>query len=95
MNIGRERHASDAGQNVLERASVKEFHVPFAGIGNARNFERKLAVHRKPRADSALLPRADENFPFVKVQPLQQQHFHPAAVFGLREHAGGQHPRPI
>ena len=62
-----------------------------ARLRPVQNGERQLFGNRQFRPHARLFARLYQHFPLGKVAPLQQQHLYFAAVFGIGEHARGQH----
>ena len=95
VDIGRQRHRADAGENILEHAVEMKIDDAFARLRPVLNGEGKLFGNDKFRADFRLFAGLYQNFPLGEVAPLQKEHFHFAAVFRISEHARGQYPRVV
>ena len=91
VDIRRERHGTEAGQNILEHAVKMKAHDAFPRVRAVDDRQGQLLGDDQLGADLRLLPRADEHFPLVEVAALEQQNFDLAAVLRIgiqprREH---------
>ena len=95
VNIRRQRHRADAGENVFEHAVEMKIDDALARLRPVFYGEGKLFGNDKFGADFRLFAGFHQNFPLGEVAPLQKKHFHFAAVFRIREHARGQNLRVV
>ena len=90
MDIRRERHGADAGENILEYAVEMKIDDALARLRPVPDSEGKLLGNDELGADFRLFARLYEHFPLGEVAPLQEQNLDLAAVFRVRVHARGQ-----
>ena len=70
VDIGRERHRSHAGEDVLKRAVIHKFYDTFARIRDRYDVQREFLVDDEAGARAALFPGTDEHLPIGEGEAL-------------------------